>query len=486
VSPLDSASRQVPARLWGPDFPLARRDLSAVHDATLRVLGHTGVRFASEQALQLFRRHGFQVEGQRVRFRETELRRALETVPQSFTILARDPRRHVSMSPGAVVFGLGRGAITLVEPDGSYRNARQEDFVASAKLSQSLDVLELPGHFLYPADVHPASVSLWMCRSMALYTDKPYSYAHRDDIDVVALAYGTTREAMAARSDFERSYGQATATVTSPLNLTQDECENLMEYARCGIAFHIASMPIAGTTAPCTLAGVVLQQNCENLAAIVLSQLVRPGCAVFYGTIGGHADMRTLRPLFGTAETRLIERAGSQLAGFYGLFCRGNVALTDSPSCDFQAGAQAMLHTLHVLQNGPNFLPGCGLLGSYLGGSLAKIVLDAELIAYTRRFLTPIRIDEESLAVQVMADVGPGGTFIAHDHTLAHYRSEFRGSGLFASTNYDQWAASGRRDAVQAAHERALQLIEAYERPPMDPALEAELDAYVRRHEAGG
>jgi trimethylamine--corrinoid protein Co-methyltransferase len=478
---VSAIERLAPTRLWGPDFPLSRKDIQAVHDASVAVLERTGVRFASEKALGVFRRHGFQVEGQRVFFSESEIWRALETVPPRFTILARNPRHTISMEPGVVVFGLGRGAINLVEPDGSYRNGRTEDVVAATKLCHQLDVLELWGPLVYPADLAPANAHLWLAQTMIKYTDKPYHYSDRSDIDLVAMAYGTSREAMARRGDFSRSYGQTTATVSSPLSITSEECENLLEYARCGIAFHVASMPIGGTTGPCTLAGVVVQQNCENLAAIVLAQLARPGCPVFYGTIGGHADMRSLRPLFGTAETRLIERAGSQMTDFYGLFCRGNVALTDAPVCDFQAGAQAMLHTLHVLQNGPNILPGCGLLGSYLGASLAKIVLDVELIIATKRFLTPIRPDRDTLAVEVIAEAAPKGEFITHDHTLQHYASEFLSGGVFVSTNYDQWAAAGRPEAKHLAHERALQLIDSYEQPPLDPALEAEVDGYVKR-----
>jgi len=298
----------------------------------------------------------------------------------------------------------------------------------------------------------------------------------------VALALGSSREQMARRADFSVSYGQSTGIVTSPLFLAAEDCDTLMEYARCGIAFHIASMPVAGTTGPCTLAGVAVQQNCENLAAIVLSQLVQPGCPVFYGAIGGCSDLQSLRPLFGGAWARLIERAGLQLARRYGLLCRGNAGLTDSPSCDFQAGAQAMLHALQVVGDGPEFLPGCGLLGSYLGASLAKIVLDAELIAEARRLLAPLPCDRQALALEAIAEVGPGGCFLDHPHTLEHFRAALAGDGVFQSADYERWAAAGRKDAARLAHEKARRLLEGCQPPPLDQGLEAEVEAYVRRH----
>jgi len=462
-----------------PRFPLGAQELSAVHEASLEVLGTTGVRVGSERARALFRKHGFRLEGERVLFSEAGIRRALESVTRRFTILARNPRHDLALRPGVPSFGLGRGALVWVEPDGSHRRGSSADLLDATRLCQCLEVLQHWGPLIHPGDMDPLEAGAWSCRTMIEHTDKPYLYTGAQDIDLVALSLGTSREQMARRTDFTLSYGQSTGIVTSPLSLAADDCETLMEYARCGIAFHVASMPVAGTTGPCTLAGVVVQQNCENLAAIVLSQLVRPGCPVFYGAIGGCADMRSLRPLFGTAEAWLIERAGLQMARFYGLLCRGNVGLTDAPSCDFQAGAQAMLHTLQVVRDGPEFLPGCGLLGSYLGASLAKIVLDAELIASARRMLDPIRLDESSLGLEALAEVGPGGCFIDHDHTLEHFRGLQASDGVFQSTDYERWAQAGRKQAVHLAHEKALKLIAAYERPPLDPGLEAEIDGYL-------
>lgn len=464
----------------GPLF--SAQNLQTIHDASLCVLARSGARFASPRALELFRKNSFKIEGERVFFDEKGIRKALESVPKRFTILARNPRHDLALEPGRASFGLGRGAVTWVEPDGRHRRGAREDLVAASKLCQILDVLELWGPLIHPVDVEPVNSDLWLCRTMIQYTDKPYVYAGRRDIDLVALAYGTNRRKMAERADFTRSYGHATGMVQSPLALTAEDCESLIEYAECGIAFHVASMPVAGTTGPCTMAGLVVLQNCENLAALVLSQLARAGSPVFYGAIGGRADMRSLRPLFGTAEARKIERAGVQMARFYGLMCRGNVGLTDAPACDFQAGAQAMLHALQVVRGGPEFLPGCGLLGSYLGASLAKIVLDVELVECARRLLAPIPMDEAALAVEAITGVGPGGLFIDHPHTMKHFRVELLTEALFQSTDYERWAAGGHREAVHLAHEKALRLVESYRRPALDQGLEAELDSYVRRH----
>ncbi|MBN1838330.1 MAG: trimethylamine methyltransferase family protein, partial [Spirochaetales bacterium] len=345
----------------GPEFPLSRRGIAAIHDASREVLANTGFRFVSENALQLFKVHGFRVEGQRVYFTERQIRRALASVPKSFTILARNPKHNILIKRGVSSFGLGRGAVNVIRSDGSIRRGTLEDVVASSKLCQMMDVLEHWGPLVYPTDVEPDNVYLAAWHVMVRYVDKPYLYASRHHIDFVALAYGTTREEMARRSDFTRSFGQSTAVVQSPLTMFSEDCEDLIEYARCGIACNIAAMPVAGTTGPCTLSGLVVQQNCENLAAMVFAQLVRPGCPVYYGSIGGRADMKSLTPRFGSAEARIIGRAGVQMAHSYGLASRGGAGMTDAPVCDFQAGAQAMLHILSVLEKGPEFMPSCGL-----------------------------------------------------------------------------------------------------------------------------
>jgi trimethylamine--corrinoid protein Co-methyltransferase len=466
----------------GPVFPLSRRGIAAIHDASLAVLANTGFRFTSETALRIFKSRGFRVEGQRVYFTERQIRRALANVPKSFTILARNPKHNILVKPGASSFGLGRGAVNMIQADGSIRRGTMADVIAASKLCQMMDELEHWGPLVYPTDVDPDKVYLAAWQAMVKYVDKPYLYSGRHHIDFVALAYGTTREEMAGRPDFTRSYGQTTAIVQSPLSMFSEDCEDLIEYARCGIACNIASMPVAGTTGPCTLSGLVVQQNSENLAILVLAQLVNPGCPVYYGAIGGRADMKSLTPRFGSAEARIIERAGVQMAHSYGLASRGGAGITDAPVCDFQAGAQAMLHILSDLETGPEFMPSCGLLGSHVGASLAKLVLDAELIAQAKRFLTPMNPTRERLAVDVIAEVGPGGYYIEHPHTLENFRSEFFVDSIFQSLTYEQWGASGRNDAVRLAHEKAHALIDAYEKPPMDQGLEVEIDAFVERH----
>jgi len=463
-------------------LPLASEGLGIIHDATMDILKNTGFRFASDPVLNIFKKHGFRVEGEQVYFKEIDIRNALETIPQQVTIIARNPKHNLVLTPETVSFGIGRGAVTMVEPDGSHRNGRCEDFINVAKLAQSLDSIEHWGPLIHPGDMDIINSSLWMTKTMIEYLDKPYNYRSAADIDLIALSLGVSKQDMINQAGNGNSYGQSTIMALSPLTLTTEACQDLLQFVECGIAFHIASMPIAGSTGPCTLPGLLVQQTCENLAPIVLSQLIRPGCAAFYGAIGSHADMRTMGTVFGSAEARLFEFAGGQMAKFYGLLCRGNSGLTDAPVSDFQAGAESMQHMLNVTRAGINFLPGCGLMGSYMGASLAKVVLDSELINYVRRYHTPMTLDADSLALDVIRKVGSGGEYVTQAHTLTHCRTEFDTPKVFNRLPYDQWTTGGAKDATDLAHKEALRIIDQYEQPPLDSEIKKDIDLYVNKH----
>jgi len=463
-------------------LPLVKEDLNTIHDATMAVLGKVGVRFASENALNKFKNHGFRVDGQQVFFKEVDILKALETVPNQVTVLARNPKHNLKLTPETIAFGTGRGAVTMVDPNGTHRAGTRQDYIDVAKLAQSIDTIKHWGPLIHPGDMDAANSQLWIAKTMIEYLDKPYNYSSAADIDIIALAFGISRQDMMDQAGNGYSYGQGTVTAFSPLTLTAESCLDLFQYAECGIVFHIASMPIAGSTGPCTLPGLLVQQTCENIAPIVLSQLIRPGCPVFYGAIGSHADMRTVGTVFGSAEARSFEFAGAQMAKYYGLLCRGNAGLTDAPISDFQAGAESMQHMLNVTRAGINFLPGFGLMGNYMEASLAKIILDVELAKYARIYYSPMTLNADTLALDVINTVGSGGEFVTHPHTRSHCRSEFSTPKIFNRMPYDQWIAKGSKNATNLAHKEALRIIDQYEQPPLDSEIKKDIDLYVNKH----
>ncbi len=462
--------------------PLSQEQLNSVHTASVTVLARTGFRFLCAEVRDDFKKRGFRVEGDRVYFQENDILRALDTIPKNHSIQARNRTHDIQMNSPGSSFGLGRGAVHVVDVDGSYRSATMEDAVAAYKLGQVIEIVEHTGPLFIPAELDEASLYIKLTETAILYTDKAYNIPSRQCIDLVAIAYGMDRRQLVERSDLTVSPGYATCIVDSPLTITKENCDNLREYVRCGIAFNVASMPVACTTGPCSVAGTIVQQNVENLAPIVFSQLLNPGCPAGYGAIAGNADMKSLRPRFGTPETRIIQQAGCQMSRMYGLFCRSDAGLTDSPGYDFQSGAQAMLSTLVVVQNRPRIVLGCGLLGSYMGGSLAKVILDTEMINIANRYFASRETDGMQFAAELIDDAGPGGSYIALSHTLDNFRLEFAPERLFSSPDYERWRMDGRRDAAYFAWERAMRLLDLYETPPIDQGLKEEVDRYMKAH----
>lgn len=463
--------------------PLSARDLDKIHCATVDILADTGMAFDSERAVAIFKNRGFKVDGKRVFFTERAIEDALETAGRSFTALGRNPAHHLKVDRETFSVGLGRSAPFIVDYDGKRRSPTTEDYINVMKVGQSLKAIEHVGPLVFPADV-PAEVGNAHCFYLALkYTDKPIN-SDADPgygVDMLCIAFGITRAEMKKDAEKGLVYGQSTINPTSPLMIEQGQCDNLLDLAEIGVPLIMAPMPVAGTTGPCTLPGVLVLQNCEIIGPLILAQLVNPGLPVLYGTIASATDMRTLSAINGSPEVRLIEYASAQIARFYGLPSRGNVGLTDSIGSDFQAGAESMFQFLNTVRSGINLLPGCGHLGSFLEGSLEKIVLDAELAEYTARFFKPLEFNKENMAVDVIKSVGIQGNYIAQAHTAKHCRNEYYYPAIFNRENHEKWQLEGSKDALARAHERVLAILDQYERPDLDPKIEKELDEYLKK-----
>lgn len=462
--------------------PLSARDLNKIHSATVDILGDTGMAFESERALRIFKNRGFKVDGKKVLFTGSAIENALETVGRNFTILSRNPRHHLKMDQGSFSVGLGRSAPFIMDHDGNRRSPTTEDYINVMKVGHSLDAIEHVGPLVVPADI-PGAVAAAHCVYLMLkYTDKPANVVPGHGVDMLCIVFGIDREKMKEQARKGLVYGQSTINPTSPLIVDASQCDSLLEMAELGVPLVMAPMPITATTGPCTLPGTLILQNCEILAPLVLAQLINPGVPVLYGTVASASDMRTLSAIYGSPEVRLLEYASAQVAGFYGLLSRGDVGLTDSLRSDFQAGAESMFQFINTIRSGINFLPGCGHLGSFLEGSLEKIVLDAELAEYAARFFVPLEFNEENMAVDVIKKVGIQGHYVTQPHTLKHCRKEHHCPSFFNRQTYENWVKGGARDALAAAHEKVLSILDCYERPAMDGNIERELDRYLKDH----
>jgi trimethylamine--corrinoid protein Co-methyltransferase len=274
----------------------------------------------------------------------------------------------------------------------------------------------------------------------------------------------------------------AVVNANSPLRYDERMLGGLLTYARYRQAVVVTPFILAGAMSPVSLTAALAQQNAEALAGITLTQLVNPGTPVVYGGFATSIDMQTGSPAFGGPEGALALLAGAQLARFYGLPYRGSGGLNNSKTPDAQAAYETQM-TLWpaVLAHTNLILHSAGWLESGLVCSLEKFILDVEGLAMMSRFLNGLEVNDETLALDEIAEVGPGGNHFGTAYTLARFEDAFYRPTVSDRQNYETWAEHGAKDALHRAHEIAHQLLEIYEQPALDSNVQGELMQYVEK-----
>jgi len=249
----------------------------------------------------------------------------------------------------------------------------------------------------------------------------------------------------------------------------------------------VTPFTLAGAMAPVTLAGALAQQNAEALAVIAFTQMIRPGAPVIYGGFTSNVDMKSGAPAFGTPEYSKAALAGGQLARRYSLPYRSSNA-NASNAVDAQAAYESEMSIWAAVMGHANMiLHGAGWLEGGLCASFEKMIIDAEILQMMAEFLQPIEVNDDTLGLDAIAEAGPGGHFFGTAHTLERYETAFYEPIVSDWRNFETWEEHGALDATQRANGIWKQMLKDYEQPPLDPARDEELKAFMaRRKEEGG
>lgn len=466
---------------------LTSAQMTQIHQASMALLQTTGIVINEEEALSIFKQHGYKVEGKTVFPTETQIRKALSTVPSKFTIKARNPQKNVTIGEDSYAFLPGYGAPFIMTSEGVQREATMEDYDSFCKLIHTSKYLDMNGWMMVePFDMPPETVHMDMMLSNMLLCDKPFmgSPVSRqgalDGIEMAGILWGGKDQII------DQPVSISLINSLSPLQFAEEMTASLIELARHGQATIVASLIMAGASGPVTLAGVLALQNAEILTGIALSQLVREGVPVVYGSTSSAMDMKTGALSIGAPELSKNVNYTAQMARFYNIPSRSGGGLTDSLYPDAQAGAESALALYTAARNGINvILHACGILGSYIAMSFEKFMIDEEVCGMVRQMLKPIDITDESIDIDMIAKVGPGGQYLTNPKTFKLCRTEFFLPDLMARTNYDSWAASGKKKIHQLADDKVSQRLAKYEKPDIDPAIELELTEYVNNRKNG-
>jgi trimethylamine---corrinoid protein Co-methyltransferase len=372
--------------------------------------------------------------------------------------------------------------------DGGRRSGNRADFIKFIKLCQYFNCIDtVGGYCVEPIDLHPSIRHLEALRDMATLTDKPlkcYSLGRQNVLDAIEIARRVTN---VSEEEFTRRPSLMTIVNTnSPLKLDNNMLMGIMELSSRGQIVCVTPFTLAGAMAPVTIAGAVVEQNAEALAGIAFCQLVKKGAPVIYGGFTSNVDMKSGAPAFGTPEYLKSSIIGGQMARRY------NVPYRTSNTCaantvDAQAAYESVFSLWGVTMGGGNYIMhGAGWMEGGLVASFEKFVLDCDLIQMVKSFLQPVDTSAESIALDAIREVGPGGHFFGAQHTLERYSTAFYDPIISDWRNYQQWEAAGRPDAYKKANTVYKQALAAYEQPAMKTDIRAALDDFVNRRVAEG
>jgi trimethylamine--corrinoid protein Co-methyltransferase len=465
-----------------PKFePFSQEALEAIDRGWERLACEVGVQFDHPRALELFRAAGQRVEDDTVYLDPAFLREQAAKAPTTFELRARNPERSLSVGGDTMVFCPAQGP-PFVRADGVRREGTLADLSRLLKLTQATDALDTPGrNIVEPNDVPLDSRHLVRALASIRLTDRVWAgepsseAAARDCLAMATIVQG-------GREAIERDPVLfANVNVNSPLRFDSRMLEGLLTYAGAGQAVIVTPFLLMGAMAPVAVPAALVQQTAEVLAGVALVQLVRPGTPCVMGSFLSSTDMKSGGPAFGGPESALGLYASGQIARRLGLPWRsGGGTLTASQSVDFQAGYEAFNTLLAAFLAGANVCwQSAGWLEGGLVTSFEKFAADCELLDLLLHQFTPIVVDAGSLAFDAHVEVGHGGHFFGAAHTLERFRDCFWRPTIASTENHDRWQRGGSLDHAARASRRWQEVLDAYERPPLDEAVEQELLEYV-------
>jgi trimethylamine--corrinoid protein Co-methyltransferase len=466
---------------------LTQEQMTKIHDASMNILCDVGVAFNEEESLDIFKKNGCKVDGKTVFFSENEVRGALESAPQRFTLAARNPAKSVQLGDDDFAFVPGYGAPFIISSDGRKRNATMQDYDNFCKLVQTSKYIDMNGFMMVePSDIPPQTAHLDMLLSSIVLCDKPFMGSPvsregaRDTIEMAGLVWGGKDKIK------DTPVTVSLINSLSPLQFSEEMAGALIEMARYGQACVLASLAMAGASGPVELAGILAMQNAEILAGLTLAQLVRPGVPIIYGSTSSPMDMRTGGLSIGAPELSMIVSCTAQMARFYHLPSRSGGGLTDANFPDAQAGIESAMALITAVRNGINFiLHACGILGAYVAMSYEKFIIDEELCGMLKKLIESIEISDASLDLATIKEVGIGGNYLTQPKTFELCRTAFFLPELMTVQDYDGWRSAGGKRADERASDVLNKRLANYEKPDIDPAIESELSEYVTRRKTG-
>ena len=458
---------------------LTQEQVEKLHDASLEILEDAGLKVRYEPARELFRKHGCAVEEERVRFPRAVVEKYRKLVPPSFTFHARDPKFDKTIPQDSPVIVTASSAPDIIDPaTGVERRAESKDIARIAHL-----INELPGYDIFSistlADDAPADqFTISRLYPSIKYCLKPIRVTTtdmKDTLKVMELAYIVAggEEAYKAHPFLTHHY----CPIVSPLTMDNLSTENVMFFVKEGLPVYPTIVPNAGLTSPMSMAGTLAQGNAEFLAGLMLMQMTKEGTPTIYATLGTVADMRSGAYTSGAIECGMLHMAFAQMARYYNVPSGGYVGLTNSKLNDAQSGYETGMSGIAGLLGGMDMFNIGGLIDALKTFDFGKAVIDDEIAQMMKRMKRGVSFSDDDLGINLIKQIGPGGSFITAKHTTSRMKTEAVMTRIADRDARTIWEKKGAMDTHTKAMSKARDIMAKNTAPLLLPEVDSALRA---------
>ena len=464
--------------------PLSEEQVVRIDEASMGILEEVGVVFRDPIALEDWKRAGADVRGETVHLDRGMVRELIATIPSRFTLHARNHANDLPFGGDHSIFVPMTGAPYLRDLNDERRNPTLDDLANFHKLSQMLPAIHSSAHHIVEPYDHPISHRhLRITYSSMKHSDKTFmgmttSPKNAEDVmDMCAVLFG---------EDYLETHPVCTGNCNgnSPLVWDETMLGAMRAFARRNQPVLCSPFVLGGANTPASVAPTVAQLNAEALSALAYTQVVRKGTPAIYGHYLATVSMKSGAPMAGTPEISLMNFMIGQMARFYDVPWRTSNTLGGSKVFDAQAGYESATTMMAALMSGANYIwHSAGWNEAGMHCSMAKFVVDAEQCAMGYRMAEGVRWDDFEEAMQAVRDIGPGGHYLGHPHTLENFQRAFFMPEMFDNNSIEQWQAEGAIQTNERALQRARDLLNEYEEPTLDAGVNEALLDYIARRE---
>lgn len=459
---------------------LTSEQVERVHEASLEILEDVGLLVRNEKARSIFGRHGCKTEAgsEIVRFPRQIVEQFRAAFPPRFTFYGRDPQYDRTLPDDRPVIVTASSAPNVIDPlTGQERRATSDDIARIAHLINELSGYDVFSISTLADDAPPGYFTLARLYPAVKNCLKPIRSNAPDLHDAEQLIKLGSLVAGSEEAFYERPFITAHfCPVVSPLTMDYASTELLIYFVEKGLPVYPSIVPNGGLTAPMTLMGTLVQGNAEFLAAATLMQMVRPGTPLIYSTLPTIADMRSGAYASGGIECGMLHMAFAQMARYYNVPCGGYIGLTNAKVNDAQSGYESGMSVVAGLLGGVDMFNMGGLLDALKAFDFAKAVIDDEIALMLKRIQRGMEFSEANLSLDVIAKVGPGGSFITHPQTVRYMKTTAFLPLIADREPRQQWQAKGAPDV----HARALQRARAILAKANPAVFSAEIEGRIR------